>query len=160
MKQLFDIYGKFLLEAAIVVTLILLLFAGISDENGNRGMLKMIGAKIPVNSVDYSSYTDYDSYQTESTKEAPVIHLQLQTMIKKGSCKLSDCILAEDYAANPLSIKVISVKAPDDMDITGNCNLETTEIVFEQPGVYTVTVSAKDDANRKRVKVIKIPVNE
>ena len=61
MKQLFDIYGKFLLEAAIVVTLILLLFAGISDEKGNRGMLKMIGAKIPVNSVDYSSYTDYDS---------------------------------------------------------------------------------------------------
>lgn len=160
MKQIFDVYGRFLLEAAVVVTLIVLLFAGISDENGNRGVLRMIGAKLPVNSVDYNGYADYNVYEAESTKDAPVIRLQLGTMIKKGNCKLSDCIVAEDYAANTLPITIISVKAPDDTDVTGDCNLDTTDIVFHNAGVYTVTVSAKDDVNHKRVKVIKIPVNE
>lgn len=160
MKQIFDVYGRFLLEAAVVVTLIVLLFTGISDENGNRGIFRMIGAKLPVNSVDYSGYADYDTYHVESIKDAPVIHFQIGEMIKKGNYKLSDCIVAEDYAANSLPIKIISVKAPDDTDVTGECDLDTTEIVFHESGVYTVTVSAKDDVNHKRIKVIKVPVNE
>lgn len=160
MKQVFDIYGKFLLEAAVVVTLIVLLFVGISDGNGNRGIPRMIGAKIPLSSIDYGGYTDYNSYQSESSKEAPDIHFQFQEMLEKGSCKLSDYILAEDYAANPVQIKIVSIIAPDGTDVTENCNLDTTEIVFEESGIYTVTVSAKDNANRKRVKTLNIPVNE
>ena len=120
----------------------------------------MIGAKLPIDSVDYEGYTDYNSYQTESTRQAPEIYFQSGSLIRTGNNKLSDCIMAKDYAANMLQIKVISIKNPDDTDITSQCNQDTTEIMLNDPGVYTVTVSAKDDANRKSIKVIKFPVNE
>lgn len=90
----------------------------------------------------------------------PVIRFEAEDIIKKGKQKLSDYIIAEDYAANRLAIRILCIKDPEQMDITGDYKGDTTEILFPEAGIYTVTVEAKDDANRKSVNVIKIPVNE
>ena len=50
MKQVIEIYGKFLLEAVSVAALVLFLLTGIHDSEGNRGIFQMIGAKLPTGS--------------------------------------------------------------------------------------------------------------
>ncbi len=160
MKQVIEVYGKFLLEAVGVAALALLLLVGIRDTEGNRGIFQMVGAKLPVESIVVEDYFDAEIYKSESEKQPPTIHLQLETMIKTGTQKISDYLIAEDYDANLLPIKILSVINPEGTDITGDCNPDTTEILFAKPGIYTVTVAAKDDGNRKTIKVVKIPVND
>ena len=155
MKQVIEVYGKFLLEAVGVAALALLLLVGIRDTEGNRGIFQMVGAKLPV-----ESYFDAEIYKSESEKQPPTIRLQLETMIKTGTQKISDYLIAEDYDANLLPIKILCVINPEGTDITGDCNSDTTEILFPEPGIYTVTLAAKDDGNRKTIKVVKIPVND
>ena len=160
MKQVIEIYGKFLLEAVSVAALVLFLLTGIHDSEGNRGIFQMIGAELPVGSFADENYIDSEIYGQESRKKMPVIRFETEDIIKKGKQKLSDYIIAEDYAANRLAIRILCIKDPEQMDITGDYKGDTTEILFPEAGIYTVTVEAKDDANRKSVNVIKIPVNE
>ncbi len=160
MKQVIEVYGKFLLEAAGVAALALLLLVGIRDTEGNRGIFRMVGAKLPVESTVVEDYLDAEIYKSESAKQPPAIRLQLEAMIETGTQKISDYLIAEDYDANLLPIKILSVINPEGTDITGDCNPDTTEILFAKPGIYTVTVEAKDDGNRKTIKVVKIPVND
>lgn len=160
MKQVIEIYGKFLLEAAGVAALVLLLFIGIHDAEGNRGIFRMIGAKLPVGNIVVENYLDAEIYKSESEKQPPEIRFQPETMIKKGIQTLSDYLIAEDYDAKLLPIKILCVINPEGTDITGDCNSDTTEILFPEPGIYSVTLAAKDDGNRKTVKVVKIPVND
>lgn len=160
MKQVIEVYGKFLLEAVGVAALALLLLVGIRDTEGNRGIFQMVGAKLPVESIVVEDYFDAEIYKSESEKQPPTIRLQLETMIKTGTQKISDYLIAEDYDANLLPIKILSVINPEGTDITGDCNPDTAEILFAKPGIYTVTVAAKDDGNRKTIKVVKIPVND
>ena len=160
MKQVIEIYGKFLLEVVSMAALVLLLLTGISDSEGNRGLFQMVGAKLPVGSFADENYPDLKIYEQESSKQQPTVYFRSATMIKKGKRKLSDYIIAEDYAANQLPIRILCVKNPEETEITGECDNDTTEILFAESGIYTVTVAAKDDGNRKTIKVVKIPVND
>ena len=49
MKQVITAYGHFLLEGIVLVLLLVLLFCGIRDEEGNVGVFHMAGAGFPLN---------------------------------------------------------------------------------------------------------------
>lgn len=68
MKQVIETYGRFVLEAVVVSFLFILLFTQITDKDGNKGVLKIIGAGLETGGVDYGSYTDFDVYQAENAK--------------------------------------------------------------------------------------------
>lgn len=159
MKQIIDIYGRFLLAGAVLVLLAGLLLVGITDENGNKGMLRIAGARIAAKQTDEKEYIDFkEGYQNESKRAAPII-LYEGRHLKTGWNRLSDSIKAYDDAGRELKIRVTSI-----IDMSGTEWIEqyladTSEFYFETQGIYTIGVSAIAENRKETVCRIRIPVN-
>lgn len=160
MEQVLKTYGKFLLEGLAVVLLAALVFTGITDGDGNRGAFQIIGARIDTDSMDYNAYQDFDRYSAEGRKAAPEITESIFVLPEVGDmiC-LNDYISAVDHAGNGLAIRVKSITGPDGSDLTGSLDRNSLLIQINQPGTYTVQVTAVDDGARRSTRMIKIPVN-
>lgn len=159
MKLVIEHYGKFMLEAIVVIAVTGIIFLGLTDANGNMGIFAVTGAHLEVEAENYLNYTDFKNvYKTESEKSAPHI-TWYGGRIVAGTHALSDYIKATDYAGNNLGFLVQSITAPDGSDCLSSYNQDTTEISLLQMGVYTVTVSAEDDGKRTTKATVQIPVN-
>lgn len=159
MKQIGSMYGKFILEGIAVISLIGFLFWNMSDNDGNVGVLEIIGGKLPAVNEEYDSYTDFKAvYKEESNKDAPKISL-ITGAVNVGKINLSHVIKAVDYSGNEIKLAVMSIKNMENEELIENCNTETTEIELRNAGVYSVLVKATDDGNRTTECRIKIPVN-
>ncbi|MBQ8278249.1 MAG: hypothetical protein IJZ23_00230 [Roseburia sp.] len=160
MEQVVRIYGKFVLESVAMICMVGFLFCKMTDEDGNTGMFKVVGAKLPMESEDYNAYTDFrQTYQEESNKAAPQITYVGGTLSVGVSC-LRDVIKAFDYSGRELEIAIMSIKGIDGSELIGDYNTETSEINLTQAGVYVVTVSAGDDIHKVSQCTVRIPVNK
>lgn len=161
MKQVMDSFGKFILEAIVLIIFIALLFTSVTDDSGNKGILNIIGAQLQTGGTDYYSYADFNVYETESKKEAPVISYNgAGTTLYTGSIILSDYIKAVDQTGNEIPVKVLSIRNQDDIELIDTYNPDTTEIILSQPGIYTIKLSAVDAINKKTVGRFHLPVNQ
>lgn len=159
MREVFEYYGKFIIEGIVVIALLSLVFVGITDREGNRGIYHMTGAKMDLLNIDYRNYADFkECYKAESEKAAPSIYYVGENL-ETGRHVLAEYIKAVDWAERNLSIRVISIQAPDDTETIGDYNPLTGEITFSQAGVYVVHVVAKDESNKFAEAKIRIPVN-
>lgn len=156
MKEIIEQYGKTLLTALIIVLLLALVFVKLEDDDGNKGILKIIGAHIGEEVEDYHAYTDYDVYEAEAQKKPPEIKY-LGSSISVGEYLLQDYISAVSYTGGVLPIKVVSVVDKNGNEISVG---DDTRVYFDKAGIYTVTVSAVDDILKRTICTIKIPVNE
>lgn len=159
MEQIVKTYGKMLLESVAVVLLIFFLFSSIQDEEGNKGIFKIVGAQLGTESTDYNTYTDFDTYMVESEKVYPEITFAAGSTIYRGTFSVSSYIKAVDYAGNEISLKVRSIINPRGNELIHTFNADTMEISFPMPGIYIMEVSATDREARKTVCTIRIPVN-
>lgn len=160
MEQIMKTFGDNVLEAFIAICLVAMLLYGIVDAEGNQGVFKIIGANVSSESTDYREYTDFrEVYQEESKKEPPKIKYAA-SCLQVGSVKLSDYINASDYKGNAIPIKIESIKSADETELLNTYNPITAEIIFERPGIYTVTASVVDENNRMVRCTIRIPVNK
>ena len=159
MRLVIEHYGKFMLESIVVTALMILIFTGVTDAKGNRGIFTVTGEHISVENIDYHTYTDFKgTYKSESEKDAPKISFSSGRLSLGVHC-LSSYIKAVDYGGNLLSITVLSIKAPDGSEVVDTYNQNTTEITFSQEGVYVLTIMAQDEGNRLTKTMIQIPVN-
>lgn len=159
MEQIVSVYGKFILEAIAIICLAGFLFWNISDDDGNIGMMEIIGGNLPEINEEYDSYTDFkEVYREESKKDAPKISF-IASVVDTGRIKLSQIIKAVDYSGNEIKPVVISIKNMENVELIEDYNPETTEIELTSAGVYSVFVKATDDGNRTTECMIKIPVN-
>lgn len=156
MEEIIKQYGNMLLECLIVGLLFVLIFVNIEDVEGNKGVLQIIGARLYEETADYAAYTDFDVYEEDAYKSAPVIEYS-GTSILIGERNLSDYISAFGYAGAELPVKIISV-----VDRTGRelPVIDEQKVDFDTPGIYIVTVRTVDDTKKATVCTIKIPVNE
>lgn len=159
MEQIVKTYGKMLLESVAVVLLIFFLFSSIQDEEGNKGIFKIVGAQLGTESTDYNTYTDFNTYMVESEKVYPEITFAAGSTIYRGTFSVPSYIKAVDYAGNEISLKVRSIINPAGNEIADTYNPDIKEIDFPAPGIYVMEVSATDGENRKAVRSIRIPVN-
>lgn len=160
MKQIMEHYGKFALDAMIVIVLMTVIFISLEDRKGNKGIYAVIGAQMDINSTNYHTYIDFkETYKKESEKSAPRVSFKGDRLVV-GVHRLSQYIEAVDYAGNHLAIKVTSIKAPDGTEVLGTYNQDTTEINISQLGIYKVSLSAIDDCNKTTKVTIQIPVNK
>lgn len=159
MEQIIRAYGKFLLDAAVVSLLLGILLANITDAAGNRGIFHIAGAYLTAADMDARAPEDFAVFREEGKKGAPVISYQETGMLHTGRHVVSEYIKAIDHNGQELPIRLLEV-----CDAGGNaldaCNMETTETVFPQAGIYTVKVLAVDAGNRRSVSRIRLPVNE
>lgn len=156
MEQVIKNYGGFLLDALVLVVLMALLLTQVTDAEGNKGVFCIIGAGMETDEIDYAAYTDIDTYVTESSRQAPVISFDGNSVIHVGNTCLTDHIKAADHTGTELQIKVLAV-----MDYTGAelvCNNAVAD--FPRAGIYTVKVTAVDAWNRRTTSEIRLAVNE
>lgn len=172
MKELMKQYGGFVLAGVVLLVLLILLFSGVTDEQGNRGIIKIVAAKLDTEGTDYAAYTDYDTYKTESTKTAPEITYQDIGYFPVGTVNFLQHVTATDYAGRRLSnagsvvddaekgsgyLKITNLEDASGNDLSANINAETGEITLPEAGIYEVTIRAQDDGYRKSKSVIRVP---
>ncbi len=158
MKQIAEIYGKFLLDAVLAVSLLLFVFCGMTDTEGNKGIFAIIGAHLDVTGTEDTVSNEFAVFQEEAKRKPPVILYVDSGMIYTGRHIFSDFIRAEDNEGRELSVRLLGVWKPQEefeavLPAVG-------EVEFSSPGIYRLKVTAKDDRNRRTISVIQIPVNQ
>lgn len=159
MEKIINEYGKFLLDALVVGLLIAFLFANVTDAEGNKGIIQIVGAHLTTWDTDYETYTDYGTYAVESDCLPPVISYTGVGTMQTGTNKLTDYINAKAWDGTELALDVLSVKRRSGVELAGCYNADAAEISFDRPGIYEIRVAATDAWNRKVVCDVQIPVS-
>lgn len=159
MKQILESYGLFLLDAVFLVLLLALLTGGIRDAEGNRGIFAMIGAKLAAAETENEEYREFDVYQNEAARAAPVIVYQNTGTVYTGTFRVSDPIKALGADGEELSVCLLSVCAPGAGEVFTPVPWGTEEVTFHSPGIYRLKVTAVDARRKRTTSVIAIPVN-
>lgn len=157
MEQIVKAYGKFLLEAVTVAVLLGMLFAGMTDEQGNVGIFRMMGAYL--SKEEQKTWDDYTIIAEESERSLPWIFYRKSELFCRESYSLSELFGASDCEGKELPVKVRAIYNP--LGILDNhfYDKEMGQIIFDEPGIYTLQVSATDEWNHVSVYQVHIPVN-
>lgn len=158
MKQVLEVYGRFLVDAVVLVILLLLLFLGIKDADGNQGVFHIVGAKLNTMEKEDSTFFDFLAYQEQSSYTAPVITYKGEAAMETGSYQIGDCVQAFDAQGDELSVKLLGIFLPGEEEMRPVFS-QTETLLFEEPGIYTLKVQAIDSRRKKTVDLISIPVN-
>lgn len=161
MKHIIEAYGRFLLSGAAFLLVFLLVFVNIRDGEGNRGVLKIIGAGLPAAGMDYAGYADYSSYLTEGTKGMPSIAYEYAGKIYAGEdMQAADFIKGRDALGHALELRILKVSDPLGNDITSCYEKSTGKICFPSGGVCLVQAAVRDTAGKKYTCSVAVPVNQ
>ena len=155
MKEIVESYGEFFLEAIVIGLLFANVIYGLKD---NQGVFQIVGEKIAIANMDYTTYLDFRNvYMEECNKGMPEIYF-LGEHLKVGTNKLSDYLAAYDYAGRELKIVINRI-----LDLNGNELLNrydsiSGDIFFTEAGVYLMEMEIRDSDNRIKYYKIQIPV--
>lgn len=157
MKELLKEYGETLLDAMVVGLLIVFLLIQVKDEHGNKGAFQIVGAQMNGEGINYEEYTDFDAYERDSHRAAPVITYSGGNSICVGECQLTAYITAVGDDGTKLPVKVMGIvnEKGDELSVS-----DDSKVFFGDAGVYFVTVTAVDRIGKETACIIKIPVNE
>lgn len=157
MKEVIKEYGEALLEAAVVGLLMVFLLIQITDGDGNSGVFCIVGAQMDNAEIYEGEYTDFDVYETDARRKAPVITYSGSNRIGIGECQLDAYLTAVGEGGSVYPVKVISIvnETGDSLAVS-----EDSRVVFHTSGIYFATVRAVDDIGKETVSVIRIPVNK
>lgn len=158
MEQIGRAYGRFLLEAVVFALLIVLLFGGIADEAGNRGIFRMIGGYLQEDTRSVLG-EDFQMYQLEGQKNAPMIDYVDCGIRYVGKYSIESIVQAKDYTGQYIPVKVRSFCNPRGIEQIGAYMGEVTQIQFAERGIYVLEVSATDAWNRMSTYRIRIPIH-
>lgn len=160
MREVFEYYGRFLLEGVVLAALFGMIFGGMKDENGNQGLFVILGDQIEMETVDYRNYTDFKVvYKRESEEAPPYIYYEGEGL-EIGRHVLFDYIKAIDSEGQNISVVINSIKGANEVELIEEYNPNTGEISLSKPGVYVISVSAKDKSNKRTEAIIRIPMNQ
>lgn len=153
----------------IIFGLILVIFGGIRDSQGNQGIHNIFASKFPEGSTDYAQSAEFISSDKVLSMHKPVITCDA-ALVEGGivhgtTVLLSDLIIAtEDEKGDGTNLVTLSgdnITVHEITDKDGNALPGFAEgdasVVFPKKGVYTLTVTAeyqKGCSSRSKVNVI------
>lgn len=173
MREVVKEYGGFCLAAIVLTAVLLLIFGGMQDAEGNSGIRSILSSKIDSTGTDYGAYTDFTLYETEGVKSAPVIEYQDTGYLSVGTISFPEQVKAYDYYGRELAyagesvdaaerkngyVKYIKLQDGSGNDISAAINKNTGEITFSEPGIYKVTLCAQDNGCRRTTVTITVAV--
>lgn len=159
MEQIIRTYGVFLLETVAILFMLILLFYGITDEGGNRGVLRMIGHYLEGEQEEIPAGHDFAVFQEEGGKASPQIVCELGQALDVGMYRMDTYIKAIDSSGREIPIKITNVFNEQGDDVTLN-ETNNMEVFFNKAGIYTIWVTAMDESNKISRSQVRIPVNE
>ena len=151
-----DRYGKGIAAGIVLITVMVLLFAGIRDEQGNRGIINIVKTWIPEEET-ITENAAIDAFAEAGEVAYPTIRYAYNGMLHRGAYLPGDLFSAVDGMGEERSVLWCEMTDPH-----GNsCTIESQQgdVVFDVEGIYTVRVCATDEANRRSVCEFQIPVN-
>ena len=107
MKEIMKEHGGLLVTVAVTICILTIIFSAVTDSDGNRGIVKIIAAHMNTDGTDYNAYADYGAYQTEITKDAPVIEYHGSGSLAPGTVNVADYVKAHDYKGQELAVKLL-----------------------------------------------------
>lgn len=158
MEQIIKEYGRFILGAAVCICL-LLLFAGVKDEAGNRGIFHILGAHLDKDPAA-AERDDCSVFAEEGSVQAPTIVYCGNGALYTGDCRLDTMMKAVDGAGNELVVQMKHISGPRGMEWSEAEIAGMPEFSFPMHGIYRITVAAVDAWNRSTTCVICVPVND
>lgn len=173
MKELVKQYGDFVLAGIIFIALVVLIFSGVQDGEGNQGMRSVLAAHMDVEGIDYSAYSDFEAYSAEGAKTFPTIAYRDNGYLPVGTVNFVNLVETVDYAGRVLGyagstvdeaerqngyLKIASLEDAEGNNLSAGINMDTGEITFPAAGTYKVTLYAQDDGFRKTSSVIHVAV--
>lgn len=156
MEQVLQCYGKGIAAGIVLITVMVLLFAGIRDEQGNRGIINIVKTWIPEEET-ITENAAIDAFAEAGEVAYPTIRYAYNGMLHRGAYLPGDLFSAVDGMGEERSVLWCEMTDPH-----GNsCTIESQQgdVVFDVEGIYTVRVCATDEANRRSVCEFQIPVN-
>ena len=109
MKEIIKEHGGAMFTAAVVISVLTIIFSAVTDTDGNRGIVNIIAAHMNTEGIDYNAYVDYGAYQTEIAKDAPVIEYQGTGSLVLGTVQVADYVKSNDYNLQELVLKILKV---------------------------------------------------
>ena len=174
MKDIIEVFLKAVIAGA-VMTALLLIFSNIQlSVNGSTktGVINILSAAADKDSVQYSSLTDADTFQTIVSKPKPVItYTQPEVVSCNEAVSLIGCFSVTGYDGMDYTDNAVN-KFPDKAYIKNVLKEDratsvmylydeaTGSITFAEAGVYFVTIAVRDDDNRENTMTVKMPVRE
>ena len=155
MEQVLQCYGKGIAAGIVLIAVMVLLFAGIRDEQGNRGLINIVKTWIPEEET-ITENAAIDAFAEAGEVAYPTIRYAYNGMLHRGAYLPGDLFSAVDGMGEERSVLWCEMTDPH-----GNsCTIESQqgEVVFDVEGIYTVRVCATDEANRRSVCEFQIPV--
>ena len=58
MKEIIKEHGGAMFTAAVVISVLTIIFSAVTDSDGNRGIVKIIAAHMDTEGIDYNAYSD------------------------------------------------------------------------------------------------------
>lgn len=150
MHEVIKVYGKTILQAVILAGLVWLIFKGVTDEGGNKGIVEIVSAQMD---QETEKPADFEIFCEESQKLSPYFETVVTGYLGIGTYQMADIIKAWDYAGNELQVQLMKVVSPDG-------TILENKLDFQMPGVYELNVMTEDHDNRVRYALVNIPVNE
>lgn len=161
MKAIIEQYGKFIMTGTVLAAFWAVIFFGMTDENGNRGIMHVIGANFADIDIDYGAYSDYGTMMSEGQKQKPVITTVANTYMCAGiAYPVANLVKAADYAGHALPVTVDGIQNESGNDVMHIYQADTGKITFPDGGIYEFIVHAVDEGNRSTCVQLKIPVNK
>lgn len=154
MEKIIKMFGQVFIIGAVTV-LAFAIGINMRDDEGNIGVFNIIGAHLP--SMQERSGLEYDTYQQEAGKECPTVRYVSLNALEVGTYDLRDLINAQDNEGNSISYTLTGVTSPNGTEWTQT--EEMTQITFNDPGIYTLEIMAKDSGNRLTRGIVRVPVN-
>ena len=158
MKEIMKEHGGIMFTAAVVISVLTIIFSAVTDSDGNRGIVKIIAAHMDTEGIDYNAYVDYGAYQAEIAIDAPVIEYQGSGSLAPGTVNVADYVKAHDYNGQELAVKLLKFCDSDGNELPDQMDKASGKITFSSAGKYSFTVKAVDSGNRKTTVVIHVPV--
>ena len=158
MKEIMKEHGGMMFAAAVVISVLTIIFSAVTDSDGNRGIVKIIAAHMNTEGIDYDAYADYDTYQVEIAKDRPVIEYQGTSSLPLGAFHVADYVKAHDYSGQELTVRLLKFCDSDGNELPNQMDKASGTITFYDAGIYSFTVTAIDSGNRKTTVEIHVPV--
>ena len=153
MKNIVKIFGEaFLLAIAFLLTMMIVLHT--KDDKGHEGIMQITGHRMAEWKEDEG--IGFDIYEKESQKVLPNIKLA-QSSITTGTYTVNDLFEANVSDEIEMVIALKKMTTPDGREITYSS--DTTDIIFDSAGIYTIDFEIRNENRRVSQRQIKIPVN-
>ena len=85
MHEVIKVYGKTILQAVILVGVMWLVFRGVTDENGNKGIVEIVSGHMDRQTENPA---DFETFYEESQKAPPHFETAITGYLKIGTYQI------------------------------------------------------------------------